>query len=226
MSLSSKQRLRVLASYRGRGRANSNLWLVYSVKTSRDWMLHSDRELVYWLSYLETNPAVAWFSFDDENSAGGDEARQITVNFTGARASVLLRNRPSVTSPEELVGPTSEFTPTADVVLPGMSELSSDQLKQRVPSAMRWLKAISFAAAIRDMELTNESAALVSALRARGAGVLADIEADLAAFDPPTVYGLVVRMSIAGSLTLDLSHHPFCEATKWTTPDRELHVVT
>ncbi|WP_177207799.1 hypothetical protein [Massilia yuzhufengensis] len=189
-------------------------------------MLHSDRELVYWLSYLETNPAVAWFSFDDENSAGGDEARQITVNFTGARASVLLRNRPSVTSPEELVGPTSEFTPTADVVLPGMSELSSDQLKQRVPSAMRWLKAISFAAAIRDMELTNESAALVSALRARGAGVLADIEADLAAFDPPTVYGLVVRMSIAGSLTLDLSHHPFCEATKWTTPDRELHVVT
>jgi hypothetical protein len=34
------------AAYRSRGRMNRNLWLVYSQKTNRDWILRSDRHLV------------------------------------------------------------------------------------------------------------------------------------------------------------------------------------
>ncbi len=49
-------------AYRARGHRVNNLWLVYSPKTDRDWLLPSDRQLVHWLVFLESNPEV--LSFD------------------------------------------------------------------------------------------------------------------------------------------------------------------
>ncbi|MET3139971.1 hypothetical protein AAKU61_004355 [Undibacterium sp. GrIS 1.2] len=68
----SLQRLRVFDAYRGRGHQNSNLWLVYSVKTQRDWILPSDRQLVHWIHYLETNPLVKWFDLAPEKNLSTD----------------------------------------------------------------------------------------------------------------------------------------------------------
>jgi hypothetical protein len=48
-ALPSKQRTNVIRAYRSRGRANRNLWLVYSPKTDRGWILGSDRHLVHWI---------------------------------------------------------------------------------------------------------------------------------------------------------------------------------
>ena len=60
-SLPSRQRARVLETYRSRGHRNSNLWLVYSVKRDDDLLLHSDRGLVHWLAFLETDPSIVGF---------------------------------------------------------------------------------------------------------------------------------------------------------------------
>src|SRR5690606_23397495 len=83
-TLPSRQRARVLEAYRGRGHRNSNLWLVYSVKQDQDLLLHSDRSMVHWLTFLESDPDVTGFApIPDELSS--------VLNVGPAAAMVLER---------------------------------------------------------------------------------------------------------------------------------------
>lgn len=52
------QRLRIIDTYRGLARRNTNLFLIYSIKMDRDWMISGDRPFVHWIYYLETDPDV------------------------------------------------------------------------------------------------------------------------------------------------------------------------
>ena len=60
-TLSSRQRAHVLKTDRSRSHRNSTLWLVYSVKQDQDILLHSNRSLVHWLAFLETDSSVMSF---------------------------------------------------------------------------------------------------------------------------------------------------------------------
>lgn len=86
----SKQRLRILDAYRGRGRKDNNLFLVYSVKTDRDWILPSDRQFVHWIVFLETAPNVKTFNLapdivfaQDEKELRGTELDAEVAMFDG-----------------------------------------------------------------------------------------------------------------------------------------------
>jgi hypothetical protein len=79
-TLPSRQRARVLEAYRGRGHRNSNLWLVYSVKQDQDLLLHSDRSLVHWLTFLEGDPDVTGFApIPDQNQLGAEKIARHTA---------------------------------------------------------------------------------------------------------------------------------------------------
>jgi hypothetical protein len=88
-TLPSKQRTNVLRAYRSRGRANRNLWLVYSPKTDRDWILGSDRHLVHWIFFLETNPDVRSFEIEPSNETPRIGESQPVLD---ADAAVVLAN--------------------------------------------------------------------------------------------------------------------------------------
>lgn len=75
MSLKSSLRQSVIGAYRARGRGNSNLWLVYSPKTDTDWLIPSDRQLVHWLYFLESNPEVRSFNLAPDPIISHDCAR-------------------------------------------------------------------------------------------------------------------------------------------------------
>jgi hypothetical protein len=70
-----RQRQRGGVAYRGRGHRNTNLSLVYSVKTNRDWIVNNDRRLVHWLTFLQSDPSVKWFDLDPSRDGEASVAR-------------------------------------------------------------------------------------------------------------------------------------------------------
>ena len=78
MELAARIGQSLLKKYRSRGHRNSNLWLVFSVNTARDWIIDSDVRLIYWLLYLESHPDVQSFNLEPEiahSSRGTPRAR-------------------------------------------------------------------------------------------------------------------------------------------------------
>src|ERR1700761_2010929 len=139
-TLPSRQRANVLQAYRSRGRMNRNLWLVYSQKTNRDWILRSDRHLVHWVLSLETDPEVQTFQLEPSSpisSATKDvsaDADAFVVRSDGTREHhKLLLGRPQ----EPTAGAQSH--PENEDALPVRVFTEAD-LSSRGAEAMRWLK--------------------------------------------------------------------------------------
>lgn len=203
----SQQRLRVFEAYRGRGKRTNPLWLVYSVKTGRDWILSSDRHLVHWLVFLETEPGIRSFDF-------GEEPQH---QSTGFEISVTLADgreeRHVVKS-----GTSLEDDPRSTALQPdGKLRRSFDDndLKPVVPYAMRWFKAIAFAAAIRDLSLAPVSLAIVHYLHSEQSGRLGSLLEALSEFEEPAVIGVLVRLAIDGHISLNLREAGISTLTQW-----------
>lgn len=208
-TLPSRQRARVLDAYRGRGRRNSNLWLVYSVKQDQDLLLHSDRSLVHWLTFLETDSSVVGFRpLTDELSAqlkvGPTTGMVLERKNHQLEVHVVAANDPGVASVETGVG-----VATVRVV-------TVDELRARSRLALRWLKAIGYAGLSRYQDMTPVMNQLTAALMQRWRGTLDDVANDLSGHDRAAVYGAVVKAAIHGHVALDLSSHGLCGASEWT----------
>ncbi|MDY7537855.1 hypothetical protein RGU72_06245 [Undibacterium sp. 5I1] len=227
-TLRSKQRTNIMHAYRGRGRGNSNLWLVYSIKTNKDYILPSDRQLIHWLHYLETNPEVK--SFDLEPTA------LISVDSYEARATeldarVLLANGRvewhEVKSDDNDVAPgKSKLEAQASAAsAEGISyrTFSDKDLSPHVRVSLRWLKAIGFASVLRDRPFVQESVALDSVFLRRETGTIAELLNDLPDVDPAILKGLLVRLAISGHIHLDLNRGGFRSASIWRFSN---HVVS
>lgn len=166
----SQQRARVFDAYRGRGRKNNNLWLVYSVKTKRDWILTSDRRLVHWLCYLESDQRVLSFDVPDHSSESAEDngsAAEVTYR-DGHHEHHIVRADDSST---EISGDISAAALRAHSV----RVFSDAELQPRVIVAMRWLKAIGYAAAIREYEHTPALIALLARIRSGNNGKVGDL---------------------------------------------------
>jgi hypothetical protein len=207
-TLPSRQRARVLDTYRSRGHRNSNLWLVYSVKQDQDILLHSDRSLVHWLAFLETDPSVRGFRpITDELVA------QLDVGPAGAtilerqdrqlEVHLVADGRREVTSVETGVGPAK------------VRVITADELQAHSRIALRWLKAIGYAGLARFSDLTPVLNQLIPSLERRWSGKVADLLEDLPGFDLATVYAALVKAAIHGSVELDLTSHGLCGASRW-----------
>lgn len=216
----SKLRRSIPDIYRARGHRVNNLWLVYSPKTDRDWLLPSDRQLVHWLVFLESDRDVLSFDLAPDPVISHDE---IESRATELDAIAIYRDR-HVEWHEVKAGTTlrdsdrSQFqAQVAAAHKAGATYriFNDENLSQNARLAVRWLKAIGFAAAIRGQEHGPCRSALVAYLNKNKYGYVRSIIAELQAFDAAVVLGLLVRLSLSGIVCLNLEDQSFGLGTNW-----------
>lgn len=178
----------------------------------------SDRQLVYWIHYLETDPLVKWFDLTPEKTApfGQEESRG-----TELHAEVYLHDGSNEwhevkASGSQLTRPEPLAPYSATMAAPPKHRIFSDsELKPHVRSSMHWLKALNFAATIRDQKHTHVLLALLNFLQIRKLGIVRHLSSDLADYDPPVLQGLLVRLAVQGHVDLDLTAGSFSYSTSW-----------
>jgi hypothetical protein len=216
-TLPSRARANVLRAYRSRGHANRNIWLIYSLKTNRDWILESDRHLVHWLMFLETNPEVRHFNIP---SAESREKSEIGVDAEVERQDGALEyHRLLLNSNAE--GKRGEVDKLLN---------SQDGKRTRVfteadlfplgEEAMRWLKVLGYCAAIRDEEQTEATVAAISFMRGLDRGTLRDVVESMQDFDPQIAIGVVARMAVLSDIAVDLSASGYTLTSQWAWRQR------
>lgn len=103
----------------------------------------------------------------------------------------------------------------ADVISNSTRAFDEKNLRSLVPVAMRWLKAIAFASALRDKKLTAVRIALAQLLANSAAGTVDDLLSEMHGFDRPVVVGLLVQFAIEGVISLDLNASGLHGETRW-----------
>jgi hypothetical protein len=207
-TLPSRQRARVLQTYRSRGRRNSNLWLVYSVKQDQDILLHSDRSLVHWLTFLETDPAVLGFRPVPE---------EVLAQLGVERSAATLVERQDHQLEMHLI---TGDTPAIGVVDTGagmanVRVVALDELQGRARLALRWMKAIGYAGLYRSRDLSPVLNQLVPQMMQREHGSVDDLAAECLGMDRPALYAALVKAAITGRVELDMTAHGLCGTTQW-----------
>lgn len=179
-SLKQGHRRRILREARARGHGSSNLWYVYSVKLNRDLVLPSDSALIYWLVFLEIDLDVVEFS----QSEGGDGFDFLVKKQSGSVSEVVF----------------------SDLDEPSYSEggntirISRRQILAKAPLAIKAMKAMAYAAAIRGAECTAASNAVRAIEVSLGAGDVQAVLRNAPLIAPPIICGVLVRHFIAGQI--------------------------
>lgn len=218
-TLKSQQRQHVLAKYRGRGHRNNQLWLLYSYKTRRDWIINSDHELVYWLSYLETHCEVK--SFDLAPQTLPFEAHKALKFFKVELQNGTMQWHIIYSCSPDLTSSTEQSIPEHEAVI----VCDHETIRLKAALAVRWLKPIAFVAAIRDQSLTPIHLALIDVVKEIKSGTILDMIKMMQGFDLPSVYGLIVRFCILGYIEIDLSVRPFSFWSEWRYINEASYVV-
>lgn len=224
-SLRARQRQSIHSAYRARGHRNNNLWLVYSVKTDRDWLLPSDRQLVHWICTLEANPQVRTFDLAPEQiqsyDARENRATELDsiVYFTDGhiewhevKAGEAINNADYRSQLQAQAAAAQQQGMIYRV-------FSDAELQPQATLAVRWLSALGYAAALRDQLATPTLVAVQSVILARKQGTIAEVLSDLSMHDEMTVMGVLVRIALHNGITLDLSTRSFGRSTRWARYD-------
>lgn len=207
-------------AYRARGRRVNNLWLVYSPKTDRDWLLPSDRQLVHWLVFLESNRDVLSFDLAPEPVMSHDTKE---LRATELDAIAICRDR-HLEWHEIKAGTTLQETDRSQFQAQAAAArkagatyriFNDEDLGTNARLAIRWLKAIGFAAAIRGQEHGPCRSALVAYLNNKKSGYVRSIVSELQAFDSAVVLGMLVRLSLSGIVYLNIEDRSFGLGTNW-----------
>jgi len=210
-TLKSRQRAKVLDAYRARGRRNNSLWLVYSVKTNRDWLLTSNRQLVHWLFFLESAHGVKDFKIeaDEKDPRGSSYVNVLRVDGTREK-HVIESTMAAEVEIVSLLGQTTQRVASDCVRV-----FTDAELRPIVPIAMRWQKALAYASVLRDQEHLPVRLALVPLLSSREKGTLADVLENTNDFNQALVIGMLIRLTIEGYLEIDLTKHGLAFKSQW-----------
>lgn len=176
----------------------------------------SDRQLVHWLTYLETDSEVKSFDLSPESSPFESSERHF----------VKVERRDGTmewqTIQTAVDGAESQLTlPSARVL-----EISYNDLEERALAAVRWLKPISYVTAIREQPLVQIHSALVAVIKTQKAGMISDVIKAMTGFDPHAVIGVLVRFHITGWVNLDVASQNFNLSTLWRSIEGGDDVVT
>ncbi|WP_146173203.1 hypothetical protein [Ectopseudomonas oleovorans] len=207
-SLNGKLRSSLHAAFRARARRNSNLWLVYSYKTDRDWLVSGDHQLVHWIMFLEACPDVKTYSLIE--NPGDLEADGILgypealVTYKGLRQEVHIIVDDLDDSAKAGRRESFEFR-----------YFTHADLKASAKTASRWLRVIAFAAGVRGRDLSEANHAVVYLVHQRRSGTLKGVLDDLSHLDSTAVLGVLARLAITGVLRLDLSQCSFGLDSHW-----------
>lgn len=213
-SLGVKPRVRqsLLKKYRSRGHRNSNLWLVFSVKTARDWIIDSDVRLIYWLLYLESHPDVKSFDLEPEiaHSSRGTPRARIDAEVVYQDGHVEWHRISDTEASDQLADDLAhQFNRPLRI-------LSRNEFGHRNQEAMHWLTALAYAAVLRHEAHQPTVNALASLLHQNPTGgTVKDILETLAHHDQAVLLGTIIRLAIAGTIFLDMKQKPFGYLTEW-----------
>lgn len=221
-SMKSTLRKTVRAAYRSRGKGNSNLWLVYSAKTNSDWILPSDRQLIHWLYFLEANPDVRTFNLaldpilsEDENETRATELDAVVtlqngqVEWHEVKAG-FTKNDSAHTSQATAQARAAEKEHVT------YRRFDDTDLKPIAKVALRWSKAMGFAAAIAEHDYIACRTSMIQAVKRLSNGTVGQLLSELAEHDPAVVHGMLVRLAVAGVVHIDLSTMTYGLMTRWT----------
>jgi len=197
-SLASGRRKSITEAYRSRGRSNSNLWLVYSIKTDRDYIFPSDRQLIHWLYFLESNPEVKSFEIEPPAIMSVDafETRATELDAKAFFVDGRIEWHEVKSEDNELSPGKSQLQAQAAAAsTEGVTyrTFSDKDISPHVRVSLRWLKAIGFAAVLRERSFSQETLALNRTIRGMCSGTVDDILQANFEFDPMIIKGLVVR---------------------------------
>lgn len=221
LSMKSTLRKTVMQAYRSRGKGISNLWLVYSAKTNSDWILPSDRQLIHWLFYLEANPDVRTFDLapepilsEDENETRATELDALVTTRRGAVEWHEVKAGRGKKDPAHASQATAQARGAAKEHAT-YRRFDDTDLKPHAKVAMRWAKAISFAAAIAGQEYIACRSSMLLIFKRRRSGTVRQLLDDLGECDSAVVHGMLVRLAVNGIVSIDLSAVTYGLTTHW-----------
>lgn len=219
--MKSTLRKAVMAAYRSRGKGVSNLWLVYSAKTDSDWILPSDRQLVHWLYFLEANPDVRTFDLAPEPILSEDEnetrATELDAVVTPRMGQVEWHEVKAGRGKKDTVHASQAVAQARAAAKEHATYRRFDDtdLKPNAKVAMRWAKAMSFAAAIAGQEYIACRTSMLLVFKRRGSGTVKQLLSELAECDSAVVHGMLVRLAVTGIVRIDLSVATYGLTTHW-----------
>ncbi|MGN7738538.1 hypothetical protein ACTJKT_00870 [Pseudomonas sp. 22526] len=195
-SLKQEYRQRLLGEVRARGHSISNLWCVYSVKLNQDIVLSSDLALIYWLVFLEINFEVMTFGLPE----GSDNFDFSVKKQSGTSYEVAFSDRDEAVHNEES---NTTYVPCK-------------QIRAQGPLAIKVMKALAFAAAIREFDYAAASNVVRTIEVSLEAGDVQAVLTHAPLIAPPVICGVLVRHFIAGLIDIDLvSKASFGLYTPW-----------
>lgn len=220
-SMKSTLRKAIMEAYRSRGRGVSNLWLIYSAKTNSDWILPSDRQLIHWLYFLEANPNVRTFDLapepilsEDENETRATELDALVTTRMGQVEWHEVKAGRGKTDPAHSSQATAQARAAAKEHATYL-RFDDTELKPKAKIAMRWAKAMSFAAAIAGQEYISCRTSMLLVFKRRRSGTVRQLLEDLAECDSAVVHGMLVRLAVTGIVRIDLSVATYGLTTHW-----------
>jgi|APLak6261690433_1056193.scaffolds.fasta_scaffold03803_2 hypothetical protein len=220
-SLKSSLRKSITQVYRARNGAVNNLWLVYSIKTNKDLILPSDRQLIHWLYYLETNHEVTSFDLAPEPILSKDDnetrATELDAIVTKRDGTIEWHE---VKAGKKTNDPAHESQMRAQINAASLTRVSYHRFNDldfepHIKEAVRWIKAINFASAIRDQDHFACRTTLVMTIKELKSGKIQIILDNLNGYDISVVLGILVRLAIEGIVNLNLKDKTFGLQTRW-----------
>jgi len=178
-------------------------------------VLPSDRHLVHWIHYLETNPEVKTFDFTSECDWDGDHLWVVDVILSNGTRINHQVGRGAEENGELIALQKGSWKDQASRLENRV--FTDDDLQPFVKSSLHWLKAIGFAAALRNYEYPHQALILLEYFKQYKNGNLGQILKDLnvCEHEPAVILGLVARLAIKGHIQLDLADGSFGYRTRW-----------
>lgn len=225
-SLQSRRRTSLKNAYKARGHKNSNMWLVYSQKTDRDWVITSDLHLVHWLYFLEFNRSVKTFDLTpDPISLPPPHATKLikynTVTFKDGHQE-LHEIRVGARSQEDIDHLTQVARTNFDNQKVNYEAFCEEQLRESAQVAVRMFTALGFAAAIRGENHHPETTALAAIVHQVREGTIKELLDFLPSFLPQVILGILIRFTVSGTICLDMSTRGLGYQTRWRLYDGQI----
>ena len=221
-SLKSKLRKSLMSSHGARTNTRNYIWLVYSHKLNMDMSLASNREAIYWLTVLETDPLVESFTFGYQAQIKPDKTQ-------GKYRCVEVIKVDYCDRTFEFHHLSAGMGDTKLIRIPFLNEAGQEgevtyaqvyesYLATQAVIGVRLLKVLSFVAQIRDGCWAVETENITNLVRSLKCGTIQSIIDLCDEIDTMIVVGICCRMILSGQIILDLEVREFGRKSNWRLP--------
>lgn len=193
-----------------RGKYGTNLWFVYSPKTERDWVLHSNLEYDYFL-LTEADPTIQSVNYAPEpilikNDQGETKTTTFDAEVVRQDGTVEWHEVKSLYNLDPRTERQKE-TQTIAANIAGVTyhRYTEEQLHNNLTLLANLRRLLPWVAAARERALTSYHLEVAALLDARRSIKLADLHALGTEADFPLYMAAVLKGILNGALDSDLS---------------------